>query len=69
MDVIHMPKRGFAPDERTIDVPKAGTGHATTLPPPSQKVRDALEAGIVSRRMIFPENAADSNASRPGIPI
>ncbi len=56
MDVIQMPKRGAATAERQVSVQEVGTRDPATLGPASQEVRNAIEAGVVSRRMMFPDD-------------
>jgi hypothetical protein len=56
MAVIQIPKTGAATAERQVAVRDVGVGSPSTLGPPSREVMDAIEAGVVSRRMLFPDD-------------
>jgi hypothetical protein len=58
MELIHMPTRRAEIVERQVVVPDASSGNPATLGPPSRDVKAAIEAGVVSRRMLFPNDGA-----------
>ncbi len=51
-----MPKKEASRGERQVAVQKAATLNPATLGPASPEVSAAIEAGIVSRRMLFPDD-------------
>jgi hypothetical protein len=69
MEVIPMPKRGIASAERQVAIQEAGATSLVGLSAASQKVKDAIEAGVVSRRMLFPENAPPRSVETWSAPI
>ena len=56
MEMIHMPSRGAATTNRQLASQEPGGRRELGLGPASQEVRGVLEAGVVSRRWLFPED-------------
>jgi hypothetical protein len=57
MEVMQMPRGAVAATEHHATLQAVETTNPALPAPPSKQIRDAIEAGVVSRRLLFPENS------------